>query len=40
MAGWPDATMGKATVWICEQPTDQYTGNVVCDDDVIAKQGL
>ena len=32
--------MGKATVWICEQPADEYTGNIVFDDAVVAEQGL
>jgi NAD(P)-dependent dehydrogenase (short-subunit alcohol dehydrogenase family) len=32
--------MGKATVWICEQPAEAFTGNVVYDDDVVAEHGL
>lgn len=32
--------MGKATVWICEQPANKYTGNIVFDDAVVADQSL
>ena len=32
--------MGKATVWICEQPTSSYTGNIVYDEDVCKEHGL
>lgn len=32
--------MGKATVWICEQPPQHFTGNVLYDNEVCAAQGL
>ncbi|MDP6604694.1 MAG: hypothetical protein QF664_00330, partial [Dehalococcoidia bacterium] len=32
--------MGKAVVWICEQDQQQYTGNVVYDEEVCKEQGL
>ena len=32
--------MGKATVWMCEQAADQYTGNIVFDDDICEAHGL
>lgn len=32
--------MGKATVWICEQPPTAYTGNIVFDDDLVAEHRL
>ena len=32
--------MGKATVWICEQPPQEYTGNIVYDTELCAEQGL
>ena len=32
--------MGKATVWICRQSADAFTGNIVYDQDVVAEQGL
>jgi citronellol/citronellal dehydrogenase len=32
--------MGKATVWICEQPADTYTGNIVYDEDLVEEYQL
>lgn len=32
--------MGKGVVWICEQPPQKYTGNILFDDDLCAAQGL
>ncbi len=32
--------MGKATVWICEQPPQEYTGNIVYDEELCKEQGL
>lgn len=32
--------MGQATVWICEQPADKYTGNVVYDKDILTAAGI
>lgn len=32
--------MGKAAVWICEQPSREYTGNIVYDDELCREQGL
>jgi NAD(P)-dependent dehydrogenase (short-subunit alcohol dehydrogenase family) len=32
--------MGKGTVWICEQPPREYTGNILFDQDLVAAQGL
>ena len=32
--------MQKGVVWICEQPADQYTGNIEFDDALVEKQGL
>jgi citronellol/citronellal dehydrogenase len=32
--------MGKATVWICEQQPQAFTGNILYDRDVCEKQGL
>ena len=32
--------MGKAAVWICEQPPQQYTGNIVYDEGLCKEQGL
>jgi len=32
--------MGKATVWICEQPPQQFTGNVLYDRPVLDKAGI
>lgn len=32
--------MGKATVWICEQPADKYTGNIVFDEELVSEAGL
>ena len=31
--------MGKATVWICEQPPQEYTGNIVFDAEIVAEHG-
>ncbi len=32
--------MGKAAVWICEQPPQEYTGNIVYDEELCKEQGL
>jgi NAD(P)-dependent dehydrogenase (short-subunit alcohol dehydrogenase family) len=32
--------MGKAAVWICEQPASAFTGNVVYDKQVVAEHSL
>ncbi len=32
--------MGKAAVWICEQPPQKYTGNIVYDEQLCKEQGL
>jgi hypothetical protein len=32
--------MGKAAVWICEQPPGTFTGNVVYDAEVVDSKGL
>ena len=32
--------MGKATVWLCEQPPQEYTGNVLYDNEVCEAHGL
>jgi citronellol/citronellal dehydrogenase len=32
--------MGKATVWICEQPAASFTGNVLYDQLVVQEQNL
>jgi citronellol/citronellal dehydrogenase len=32
--------MGKATVWICEQNPQQFTGNILFDEDLCREQGL
>lgn len=32
--------MGKATVWICEQTADSFTGNVVYDEDIVREHRL
>ena len=32
--------MGQATVWICEQPPQQYTGNILYDQDVLKAAGI
>jgi len=32
--------MGKAAVWICEQPANEYTGNVVYDKILVAEHSL
>ena len=32
--------MGKAAVWICEQPANTYTGNVVYDKILVAEHSL
>ena len=32
--------MGKATVWICEQPTTALTGSVLYDNEVCEQNGL
>lgn len=32
--------MGLATVWICEQPAKQYTGNILYDKPVLTAAGI
>jgi citronellol/citronellal dehydrogenase len=32
--------MGKAAVWICEQNPQQYTGNILFDEDLCHEKGL
>jgi citronellol/citronellal dehydrogenase len=32
--------MGKAAVWICEQDPQQYTGNILFDEDLCHEKGL
>jgi citronellol/citronellal dehydrogenase len=32
--------MGKGTVWICEQPPQEFTGNILFDQDLCREQGL
>jgi NAD(P)-dependent dehydrogenase (short-subunit alcohol dehydrogenase family) len=32
--------LGKATVWICEQPPQEFTGNILFDQDLCREQGL
>jgi NAD(P)-dependent dehydrogenase (short-subunit alcohol dehydrogenase family) len=32
--------MGKATVWICQQPAGTFTGNIVYDAEFVASKGL
>ena len=32
--------MGKAAVWICEQPADAFTGNIVYDQELVAARAL
>ncbi len=32
--------MGKAAVWICEQEPQQFTGNILYDEEVVKEQGL
>ena len=32
--------MGKGSVWICEQPPQQFTGNILFDEDLCREQGL
>ena len=32
--------MGKATVWICEQPPKSYTGNIAYDNDICKANGI
>lgn len=32
--------MGKATVWICQQDPQKYTGNILFDEEVCREQGL
>ena len=31
---------GKGTVWICEQQPQQYTGNILFDQDLVKAQSL
>ena len=32
--------MGQATVWICEQPAEKFTGQVTYDKDLLTKAGI
>ncbi|MDA1240138.1 MAG: SDR family NAD(P)-dependent oxidoreductase [Chloroflexi bacterium] len=32
--------MGQATVWICEQPANKYTGNILYDKDLLEQAGI
>ena len=32
--------MGKAAVWMCQQPASAFTGNVVYDEELVAAEGL
>jgi hypothetical protein len=32
--------MGKAAVWICEQPPAAFTGQIVYDAEMMESQGL
>jgi hypothetical protein len=32
--------MGKATVWICRQDPQQFTGNILFDEDLCREKGL
>ncbi|MDR1999071.1 MAG: SDR family NAD(P)-dependent oxidoreductase [Frankiaceae bacterium] len=32
--------MGKAAVWMCQQPPAQFTGNIVYDEELCAEKGL
>lgn len=32
--------MGKAAVWMCEQPASQFTGQIVYDEDLCKDKGL
>ena len=32
--------MGKAAVWICEQPAQEFTGNILYDDQLCEEHGL
>jgi citronellol/citronellal dehydrogenase len=32
--------MGKAAVWICEQPADKLNGSIIYDAEVVAEHGL
>lgn len=32
--------LGKSAVWICSQPPGSYTGNILYDTEVVARQGL
>ncbi len=32
--------MGKATVWVCEQATREFSGNIVYDEDICKEHGL
>ncbi len=36
----PSDDMGKASVWMCEQPPQQYTGNIVNAIELCKEQGL
>lgn len=36
----PAEEMGKATVWICEQPPVQYTGTIVRNNEICELNGL
>jgi NAD(P)-dependent dehydrogenase (short-subunit alcohol dehydrogenase family) len=32
--------MGQATVWVCEQPAQEYTGNILFDKPLLREQGI
>lgn len=32
--------MGQAAVWICEQPQQEYTGNILYDKDLLTEAGI
>ena len=36
----PSDDMGEASVWMCEQPSQQYTGNIVNAIELCEEQGL
>ncbi|MGK2964464.1 MAG: SDR family NAD(P)-dependent oxidoreductase [Tepidiformaceae bacterium] len=36
----PADYMGKAAVWICEQPPQSFTGNILFDESLCAKVGI
>lgn len=36
----PADKMGAAAVWICEQPPQEYTGNILFDESLVAEKGI